>query len=377
MAAPKRNASRAMVSQQEVVALRPAVIHPEPLLSICIPAYNRARYLRPLLDSVFSQNYKSFNVVICEDASKERDRIRTIVQDYKDRYPGRLLYHENPTNIGYDANVRHLIETATGQFCFFMGNDDLMCPEALSTVANILHRHDDAGVVLKSYAWFEGTPANISQKVCYFGGERVLEKGREAIRVCFRRSGVLSGYIVRRQSALAAATEAFDGSLFYQGYLSAIVLRSECAVFTPKILVLARNGEPPEFGNSKVECEKYIPGSYTAQSRLNMISGAVSIIKYLSDTSDCDLADELMEDYASYFYPYIRDQLDLPAKEFVKLYRGYARLGFGRYPMFHFYCIAGYILGTRRCDAITKFIRGYLGRSPHFASMRLSRATSL
>ncbi len=72
-----------------------------------------------------------------------------------DASPGTLFYYENETNLGYDANVRNLVEKATGQYCFFMGNDDLMCAGALKDVAGILERHQNVGLVLKSYAWFD------------------------------------------------------------------------------------------------------------------------------------------------------------------------------------------------------------------------------
>ena len=38
--------------------------------SVCIPAYNRAKYLGTLLDSILSQEFQDFEVVICEDNSK-------------------------------------------------------------------------------------------------------------------------------------------------------------------------------------------------------------------------------------------------------------------------------------------------------------------
>src|SRR5580700_784203 len=63
----------------------------------CIPAYNRAKFLGPLLDSIFVQDYKDFNIVICEDQSREREEIATIVQGYADRFPGVLHYYENET----------------------------------------------------------------------------------------------------------------------------------------------------------------------------------------------------------------------------------------------------------------------------------------
>src|SRR5205085_2678700 len=95
-----------------------------PTFSICIPAYNRAQHLGPLLDSIFAQDFKDFEVVICEDKSRERESIAKITRDFATRFPGTIFYYENEENLGYDANIRNLISKASGQFCFFMGNDD-------------------------------------------------------------------------------------------------------------------------------------------------------------------------------------------------------------------------------------------------------------
>ena len=167
-----------------------------------------------LLDSIYAQNYKGFEIVICGDFSREREQIAAIARDYAERYPNTLRYYENETNLGYDANVRNLVATASGEYCFFMGNDDLMCPGALGAIADILGRHQNIGLVVKSYAWFDEVPEKINQEIRYFSEERQFAAGKEAIRICFRRSGVISGYIVHRESALAAATDKFDGTAF-------------------------------------------------------------------------------------------------------------------------------------------------------------------
>ncbi len=342
---------------------------PRKTFSVCVPAYNRAEHLPALLESIYAQDCKKFEIVICEDDSGERAQIRAIAQDYSERYPGTLRYFENETNLGYDGNVRRLVEIATGEYCFFMGNDDLMCAGALSSVSSLLERYPETGVVLKSYAWFDDMPEKVNQEVRYFSEEREFKAGRDAIRVCFRRCGVISGYIVHRDSAHAAATCQFDGSLYYQLHLTATVLAARSAAFTPEVLVLCRAGEPPEFGHSTSEKGKFIPGRYTPQARLNMIAGALSIVESLKSSIGIDVVDDVKRDYANYFYPYIKDQLGLPFREFMRLHREYGRMGFDKYLMFHVYCVSGYLLGEAKFDAGTRLLRGMLGRSPHFGVM--------
>ena len=338
------------------------------LFSVCIPAYNRAHHLTALLDSIFAQDFHDLEVVICEDLSRERKEIAAIVHRYQSRYPEMLRYLENEENLGYDANIRNLVQRASGKFCFFMGNDDIMCQGALQNAAGIVRRYPNVGLVLKSYGWFDETPDKVNQEIRWFKEEKEFPAGIPAIRFAFRRSGVISGYIVHRDSANLAATDKFDGTLYYQMHLTANVLIHKTAVCTPKLLVLCR-GNQPEFGNSAKEKGKYIPGRYTPQARLNMISGALLIVDNLKQTKGIDVVEDVMRDYANYFFPYIRDQLTLPIRDYYELYRAYGRMGFAKYPLYHLYCFWGYLLGEKRFDALTALIRGRLGRSPRFGKV--------
>ncbi len=340
--------------------------HGRRLFSVCIPAYNRVQHLAPLLNSILAQNFDDYEIVICEDMSRERQQIAALVREYQSRYPGIVRYFENEVNLGYDGNIRNLVEEAAGEFCFFMGNDDIMCAGAMENVAGLLGRHSNVGVVLKSYAWFDEVPEKVNQEIRWFNEEKEIAAGIPAIRFAFRRSGVISGYIVHRDAAHQAATSKFDGTLYYQMHLTASVLVSKVAVCTPQVLVLCRNNEPPEFGNSAQEQGKYVPGRYTPAARLGMIGGALSIIRDLKETQGIDVVEDVVHDYANYFYPYIKDQLTLPAGEYYRLYREFGRMGFGRYPLFHVYFVAGYLLGETKFDALTAVIRKCLGRSPRF-----------
>lgn len=337
-----------------------------PKFSVCIPAYNRARHLAPLLDSILGQDYADYEIVLCEDRSPERDAIAAIAEEYNQKCPGRLRVFLNEQNLGYDGNLRNLIDRATGEYCFFMGNDDLMCGGALRTAADVIDRHENVGVVLRSYAWFDHTPDRVSAEVRYFGEERSFPPGRQAIGVFFRRSGVISGYIVHRDSAREIATSRFDGSLYYQMYLTANVLVTRCAVFTPALLVQCRNSEPPDFGNCGAERGTYVPGRYTPQARLKMIAGALSIVRDLKEGRGIDLVDVITRDFANYFYPYIRDQLNASGRELFFLYREFGKMGFSKYWLFHVYFALGYVLGARRLDACIKVSRKMLGHSPRF-----------
>ena len=218
-----------------------------------ISAYNRARLLAPLLDSIFAQDFDDFEVVIAEDASREQAEIRRIAQAYQARYPGKLTYVENERNLGFDGNIRKLVASSRGDYCVFMGNDDLMNAGALSAFATGIARHPDVGVVLRSYTAFEGEPSNLGQVFRYFPDERFFAAGVYAASVFFRRCVVICGVCLHRESAAQYVTTELDGTLLYQIYLVGRILFAKNGVSLPQIVALYRNGGVPEFGHAEAE----------------------------------------------------------------------------------------------------------------------------
>ena len=92
-------------------------------------------------------------------------------------------------------------------------------------------------------------------------------------------------------------------------HLTASVLVSRCAVFTPKVLVLCRKNIPPEFGASDSEKGRFVPGRSNAGGpAATWFAGALSIIKYLKATLGIDVVDDVCVTTPTTF-TYIRDQI--------------------------------------------------------------------
>ncbi len=273
----------------------------------------------------------------------------------------------NDVNLGYDANIRRLVELATGRFCFFMGNDDLLVAGALGKAAASMARHPDAGFLLRSYAWFDESADHLADTVRYVDQETRYEAGASALTMCYRRSGIISGYLIDRDAAAAAASDRFDGTLFYQMHLTASVLQHRPAIATPEVLILCRASEAPEFGVAAAEQGLYEPGRYTPKARFEMVAGALRILKAHAAEIGETAHSGILRDYARHFYPFLRDQLGLSLPAYVRLCKDYARLELGRYPAFYLNCTLAYLLGRRLTDTLIRVVRRTLGRTPRLS----------
>lgn len=339
--------------------------------TVCIPAYNRKKELFPLLTSILEQKYPCYDVLICEDNSPERSEIRNTVDEYRRKYPHKkITYIENEKTLGFDGNIRKLVDMATGEYCFFMGNDDIMAEGALDYVAQSLSKYQNIGVVLRTFAAFDHEPSNIDQVFRYFKNERFFKAGNiGTIVTFFKRCVVIPGVTIHREEALKFRTEDLDGTLLYQIYLVANILMNKNGVFLPQIITYYRNGGVPEFGNSEKEKGKFSPKERTVESSICFMRGMLNIAKYVSEKNHVDIYNPILKDLSNYSYAFLVVQASKGRKVFIKYVHELMKLGFGKSIYFYLYSIAILIFGVKLLNKIIAFIKMSLGYTPKLGNL--------
>lgn len=123
----------------------------QPTLSICIPTFNRARYLGCLLQDLAANIAElgfSYEILIGDNASE--DDTEEVVSGYLDRLA--IRYIRRPLNIGAYHNQERLLASAQGRYVVYLADDDLLIIEALNRHIEFLESHPDVGAL---YApWF-------------------------------------------------------------------------------------------------------------------------------------------------------------------------------------------------------------------------------
>lgn len=100
-------------------------------LSICIPTYNRAKFIGETLESIISQAGDNVEIVIVDGAST--DNTTQIVDGYRKKFRN-LAYFRSEKNMGVDRDMAKTIEFARGQYCWMFSDDDLLKPGAIKTI---------------------------------------------------------------------------------------------------------------------------------------------------------------------------------------------------------------------------------------------------
>ncbi len=125
----------------------------QPILSITIPTWNRAAYLRLNLDQLATQieeNSQSIEILISDNCSM--DETQAVVTEFQQKgLPIRSL--RNTENIGSDCNIAQCFNEAAGRYVMILGDDDLLVDGALSLLVALLEKDRYGVVSLGAYGY--------------------------------------------------------------------------------------------------------------------------------------------------------------------------------------------------------------------------------
>ncbi len=339
----------------------------EPFLSICIPSYNRPEGLQSLLASI-DCHPEDVEIVICEDCAPKRNEVNAVVNRFRAIGSYDLRYLENPVNLGFDGNLRRLIECASGQYVMFMGDDDFFVPKALDKYILFLKSNQDKRYVLRCYLT-EHTDGTI-EYFRYLPKATNLAAGESTVAWLFKRSVTISGFTISRAAALEWATPELDGTLLYQVYLMAQVCLDHSSVYCDIPVVHSVQSfrqDRAMFGSSGAESNRYTPGIVSPDNSINFTKAYFELTDYLDHRRGTNLTKLVRKDLAKYSYPFLSIQRKRGLISFLRYANRLEReIGFGSSPYFHIYKWSLFFLGERSCDWVICQIKTSLGYTPNF-----------
>jgi len=118
----------------------------KPLISVIIPTYNRGWIIKKAIDSVLSQDYRDFELIIVDDGST--DNTLEILNSYQDDI---TILRQN--NHGVSAARNRGIMAASGRFVAFLDSDDLWLPQKLSSQVDYFNLNPDAIICQTEEIW--------------------------------------------------------------------------------------------------------------------------------------------------------------------------------------------------------------------------------
>ena len=128
----------------------------KPLISVILPVYNGERYLADSIDSILTQSFKKFELVIIDDGSN--DSSKKIIESYDDP---RIVF-KSRENRGLGATLNELIDLSRAELVVRMDADDIMSRDRLYLQYNFMHTNQKCVL--------SGT------QICYFNGVATISR---------------------------------------------------------------------------------------------------------------------------------------------------------------------------------------------------------
>jgi glycosyltransferase involved in cell wall biosynthesis len=131
---------------------------PLPLVSVVVPMYRAERFLEAAIESVRSQRYTNWELLLVDDAGG--DGCAAIAESYARQDPDRitLLAHPGGENRGASVSRNLAISRARGSYIALLDADDVWEPEKLEAQVALLESHPDVGMVYgNSLYWYGWT----------------------------------------------------------------------------------------------------------------------------------------------------------------------------------------------------------------------------
>ena len=113
-----------------------------PVVSVIMPVFNGEAHLKEAIESILTQTFDDFELIIVNDGSK--DRSGEIIRSFTDK---RIRYMENDQNRGLIYSLNRAIDTAVGRYIARMDADDVCFPDRLEVQKKWLERNPCTSVV--------------------------------------------------------------------------------------------------------------------------------------------------------------------------------------------------------------------------------------
>jgi len=166
-------------------------------VSVCIPTFNSAAYVRECIESVLAQNGVELEVIVFDNASE--DDTWEIVQSFSDP---RISAFRSDQNRGMAANFNCTLNKARGEYVKLLCSDDRLEPSALSLQAQFLDEHEEICMATSGRLLIDSSN-NVIATVQWFSRPVIIEA------VNLRTISLVHGNIVGEPSAVMFRREAW------------------------------------------------------------------------------------------------------------------------------------------------------------------------
>lgn len=161
-------------------------------ISIIVPVYNTEQYLLHCLDSILSQDFTDYELLLIDDGSK--DNSGAICDEYAEKDSRICVFHKENGGVSSARNLG--LDHAQGEWVAFVDSDDLLVDNALDLLLN--EAKDDVDMVYGGIRKFDESSDDIETITVKERGRISVEEALDAFVVPKKRNGDWHRYLYNR-----------------------------------------------------------------------------------------------------------------------------------------------------------------------------------
>ena len=166
----------------------------EPILSICIPTYNRPNSFKKMIEMLMPQLDEDIEIVVRDDSSDSKTE--KIFKKATENSKSKKQYFKGE-KIGLDAANLFLLKKSRGSFIWWLSDDDLLLDNGIKTVLKLIKKHKNLNFIWANFAYNEISHLAVDREDGFFSD-------RNEVLISLGTSiGLLSTYILRREVAMS------------------------------------------------------------------------------------------------------------------------------------------------------------------------------
>jgi len=197
----------------------------KPMISICIPTYNREKYLNTAISSVIDQvnkNYKDL-LEMCISDNCSTDGTERLVKKWIKKSPIPIFYKKNKKNLGLDQNFLNVADMTHGEYCWFLSSDDAFESDAINVAIRKIKENPEIDLFVLNDNAYDTT---LKKKMTsppfkkFREGNYCFENPLEVIKKATSRIGYVSILIFKKKIWIKEkGYKEFIGSVYVHVYI--------------------------------------------------------------------------------------------------------------------------------------------------------------
>lgn len=203
------------------------------LISICITSYKRIRELERALKSVDSKYTDKVEIVVSEDCSPQKEEIKAKVESFAENSKYHVVFNTNVNNLGYDRNLKKLQTLASGEYIFYLSDDDVIVPGALDKLIDLIEHTKHRYNLIYSPFWY----GPIKDERRKHTGSFAIEVGEAAAAKYVYDAILFSGLVFKKKAVLDLDADRFRNLNYFQVYMFLHVMYKYGAYYYDELMI--------------------------------------------------------------------------------------------------------------------------------------------